>query len=184
MKYMNTNLIQKALSIALSAHANQARKADGSPYIIHPIMVAMKLAQHGFSETVIAAALCHDVLEDTDVPEVTLRKELGDEVVDIIIAVSNDDSLPWEEKKLAYIESVRNGPDGAKAVCIADKMHNMESLLVAYDQQGSELWSKFNRGKNKKVWFEKKVLAMLKQSWDHPLLKEYETLIEREEALD
>jgi len=173
----NMNKIEKALRIAVEAHKDQTRKGDGSPYINHPLMVAFKLQKYNFPDEVIAAALTHDVLEDTDYTEEKLREELGDEVLEIVKAVTNDDSLVWEEKKKEYIESVRRGPQGAKAVCIADKIHNLESLLAAYKEQGPDLWKKFNRGKDKKVWFETEVLKMIKETWQHPLIEEYEKLI-------
>jgi hypothetical protein len=61
-------------------------------------------------------------------------------VLGIVKAVTNDDSLSWEEKKKKYVETVRNDPEGAKAVAVADKTHNLESLLIAYAEQGPELW--------------------------------------------
>lgn len=181
---MEVNIIEKAVRVSVAAHGGQTRKGDNLPYIIHPFMVALKLAKYNFSDTVIAAALTHDVLEDTDFGEEQLRSELGDEVLEIVKAVTNDDSLPWEEKKKRYVETVRNGPEGAKAVAAADKIHNLESLLIAHAEQGSELWKKFNRGKEQKLWFENEVLKMLKQTWKHPLVDEYESLLEKEKLLD
>jgi len=174
---MKINIIKTALRIAIEAHKNQTRKGDDQPYIIHPVMVALKLTNYNFPDKVIAAALTHDVLEDTDYPVEKLRKELGDEVLEIIKAVTNDQSLPWEEKKKKYVESVRNASEGAKAVAVADKIHNLESLFIAYEEQGPALWKRFNRGKDKKVWFEKEVLQMLKDTWRHPMIEEYERLI-------
>jgi (p)ppGpp synthase/HD superfamily hydrolase len=55
--------------------------------------------------------LTHDVLEDTNHSVASFREELGEEVYKLVKAVSNDPSLPWEEKKLKYIETVRNGPE-------------------------------------------------------------------------
>lgn len=177
---MIKNIIEKAARIAIEAHKDQIRKGDGLPYIIHPFMVALKLAKYNFSDTVIAAALVHDVLEDTDYPDTKLGTELGEEVLEIVQSVTNDDSLPWEEKKKKYIESVRNSSEGAKAVALADKIHNVESLLEAYDKQGSKIWDKFNRGKEQKLWFESEVLNMLKETWHHPLIEKYENLLEQE----
>lgn len=183
MKDSELNLIEKAARIAASAHLGQARKADGMVYIIHPIAVALKLAKHGFSDTVIAAALVHDVLEDTDYPEGKFKKELGDKVFKIVKAITNDKSLEWEEKKLKYIETVRKGPVEAKAIAVVDKIHNLESLMVVYAKDGSKIWKRFNRGKEKKLWFEKKFLKMIKETWKHPLVKECENLIKKEEKL-
>lgn len=181
---MDQNIIDTALRIAIEAHKNQTRKGDDLPYIIHPVMVALKLAKHNFPDKVVAAALTHDVLEDTDYPEEKLKKELGDEVLEIIEAVTNDQSLPWEEKKKKYIETVRNGSESAKAVAVADKIHNLESLLIAHKEQGPVVWKKFNRGKEEKVWFENEVLKMLKNTWQHPLIAEYECLLEKEKELE
>lgn len=170
---------KKALMIATKAHAGQFRKLGGGPYIIHPVAVALKLFLLGFSDKVVAAALAHDVLEDTDFSEVKLTEELGVEVASIVKAVTNDASLPWKEKKKRYIESVRNGPEGAKAVCAADKIHNLSSLIDAYKTYGEMIWKKFNADKKDQLWFQRGVLKMLRESWDHPMVAEYEKLIER-----
>jgi len=178
-----TNIIEKAARLAVEGHGNQMRKGDDSPYLVHPIMVALKLQKHGFSDVVVAAGLAHDLLEDTDMTEQELKNKLGKEVTEIVKAVSNDDSLSWEDKKKKYIETVRSGPEGTKAVCVADKIHNLECILVAYKSQGPELWKRFNRGKDKKVWFETEVLKMLKETWDHPMIAEYEKLLIKEKRL-
>ena len=97
---LNGSLVDKAITIASIAHLDQTRKADGTPYISHPMRVAMTLARHGFSEETIAAACVHDVLEDTDYLPEQLQSELGAHVVKIVQAVTNDDTLKWEDKKL------------------------------------------------------------------------------------
>jgi (p)ppGpp synthase/HD superfamily hydrolase len=176
---MGKNIIGKALSIAVEAHRNQRRKGDNLPYIIHPVMVSVKLIKHDFQDEVIAAALTHDVLEDTDFPEEELRKELGDDVLEIVKTRSHDKSLPWEEKKKRYVEAVRRGSESVKAVAVADKIHNMDSFLIAYEEQGPDLWKKFNRGRDEKIWFEKEMLRMFKETWQHPLIAEYEYLLKK-----
>ncbi|XKT74505.1 MAG: HD domain-containing protein [Patescibacteria group bacterium UBA2163] len=174
------NLIDTAARIAALAHRQQVRKQEDVPYIMHPVAVALSLAQHGFSDEVVAAALVHDVLEDTDFPESELRTQLGDEVLRIVHAASNDDSLSWEEKKLKYIETVREGGEAVWAVAIADKIHNAKDLLASYEKQGAAVWTHFKRGKDKKMWFEDAMLAMYKkEGWQHPLVAEYEALVQR-----
>jgi (p)ppGpp synthase/HD superfamily hydrolase len=180
----NLNLIEKALQIALKAHEGQKRKTDDSPYIIHPIMCALKLKGYNFSEEAIASALVHDVLEDSDFSENDLKNKLGEKVFNIIKSLSEDKSLAWEERKKQYIENIKNGSLEVKAVSLADKIHNLESLLLAYEAQGKNIWSKFNRGKDKKLWFEKEVLHVLKETWEHPLILEYEKLIKKMEKLE
>ncbi len=178
------DLVEKALRIMLVAHGQQKRKTDGSLYVIHPMMVAAKLAKLEFPDEVVAAAMIHDVLEDTDYPEQKLRQELGDKVVDIILPLSEDKSLEWEDRKQKYIEAVKNASPETKAVSIADKIHNLENIIVTHQTMGADIWTKFNRGKDKKMWFEQEMLKAFKSSWHHPMIAEYEKLIEQVEKLD
>jgi (p)ppGpp synthase/HD superfamily hydrolase len=177
------NLLDNAALLALKWHSDQTRKGDGKPYLVHILGVATNLAKHGFSDETIAAGYCHDLLEDTACPEQDIIDACGEEVLATVKAVSNDESLSWEEKKKKYIETVRAGSEAAKAVCLVDKMHNMQSLINAHAEQGDALWAKFNRGKKEKLWFEEAVLEMLKETWKHPLLKEYEAMIEKMRSL-
>ena len=173
----NPSLIEKAMRVAVRAHQGQTRKESDLPYISHPFMVAFKLSKYDFPDTVVAAALVHDVLEDTDVSTDVLREELGEEVLRIVTSVTNDDSLSWDEKKMKYVETVRSASEAAKAVATADKVHNLESLIIAYQEKGVDIWKNFNRGKEKKIWFEEEMLKMLKSTWQHPLVDEYEKLL-------
>ncbi len=177
-------LLAKAHRLMLKAHGKQVRKTDGSPYVVHPMMVAKKLARLGFSDEVIAAAFVHDVLEDTDYSEKQLRQELGDKVVDIILPLTEDKSLEWEKRKEKYINDVKNANSETKAVSIADKIHNLESIIETHKTMGANIWTKFNRGKEQKMWFEHEMLKALQESWDHPLIAEYEQLLKQVEKLD
>ncbi len=177
-------LVEQAMLLALSAHSGQMRKDAPTPYIVHPVRVAILLARYGFSDEVVAAGLVHDVVEDAPISAEALREKLGDTVADIVAPVTHDDSLPWIEKKKAYIEAVRNATDGAKAVSVADKIANAESLLSAFAREGSEVWKHFNAGKEKKIWFEEATLKMLQESWKHPLVDEYARMVEKMKALD
>ena len=172
------NIIEKALHFATAAHVLQVRKTDGTPYIVHPVMVSMILARAGYSDAIIAAALVHDVVEDTSVSIELVRTEFGDEIGDIVAAVSEDMSLAWEDRKLNYLENVRRGPTGAHAVCLADKIHNLESLIDTHAIQGPRVWSAFTRGRDKKIWFERECYTMLMSVMgDNPLLARYSQLI-------
>lgn len=179
----NNNIIEKAAKISVIAHSGQTRKDDGSPYIVHPFVVALKLMKYNFPDAVIAAALMHDVLEDTDFSEEEFKKELGEEVLEIVKPLTEDKSLPWEERKKKYVESLRGSREEVKAIAVADKIHNLESLLAVYEAQGNEIWKKFNRGKEQKIWFENEVLKMFKETWKHPLIEEYEYLLDQEKGL-
>lgn len=177
------NIIDKTAKIMLAAHKNQTRKTDGSPYVAHPMMVAKKLARLDLKDEVVAAALLHDVLEDTDFDKSKLEKEVGKEVYKIVLAVSEDKDMEWEERKQKYIDTVINSPEEVKFVSIADKIHNLESLIKTHQEMGPAIWERFNRGKEKKMWFEKKLLEGFKKTWSHDLVDEYEKLIQEAEQL-
>jgi len=172
-------LVEKADALALRAHQGQVRKEVPIPYITHPRAVAEILKKYDFSDVVIAAALVHDVVEDTPVTLNDIRHELGGEVARLVAPVTHDDSLSWEEKKKQYIEAVRAAPDEAKAIAAADKIHNAQSFIAGYEQQGLDMWRHFNRGRDKKLWFEESMLKMLQETWQHPLVDEYASLVTR-----
>jgi (p)ppGpp synthase/HD superfamily hydrolase len=184
---MNTReparLVERAARLAARAHRRQKRKADRSPYIVHPFMVALILTRHGFPDPVIAAALTHDVLEDTLVSAKRLEADLGPEVLELVLAVTNERLLDWHEKKRRYIDRVARSSDGARAIAVADKIHNLESLAAAYREQGPAVYRKFSKGVEDKLWFEREVLAMLRRTWSHPLVDEYERLLGQFERL-
>lgn len=177
------SLVEKASLIAFVAHAGQVRKDAGSPYVIHPYMATLVLASHGFGEKVLAAALVHDVLEDTQVTAEQLEELLGKEVLAIVQVLTEDKSLPWEARKERYIEAIRTASPEAKAVSLADKIHNLESLFVAHAAQGTEIWKVFNRGREQKIWFEKSLLNVFQETWSHPLIDRYATLVARMDSL-
>ncbi len=118
--------IEKALRLAMKAHDGQTRKTDGSPYIIHPIMVSQLLATYGVDEDVLVAALLHDVLEDTAIEPAEIVAVAGQGPLRIIEAVSEDKALPWEARKEAYIRQVVASGQAVWFVSVADKIHNAE----------------------------------------------------------
>jgi (p)ppGpp synthase/HD superfamily hydrolase len=176
-------LIEKADQLAARAHEGQMRKDGNVPYIMHPRAVAAILKAYGFSDTVVAAALVHDTVEDTSVTIDDVRRELGDDVARLVEPVTHDDTLSWEEKKQKYIDTVRAASVEVKAISTADKIHNAQSFISGYEAQGKEMWSHFNRPREKKLWFEEAMLKMLQETWHHPLVDEYAVLVEKMEAL-
>lgn len=172
-------LYEKALTLAATAHKDQVRKHDSSPYIVHPIMVARILEYHGFPEEVVAAGLVHDVLEDTDYSQIDVAGMLGDKVATIVSAVSEDETLEWEKRKEKYVKDVVAAGEEVWAVSLADKIHNAQNLITHSELVGPEIWANFNRGKDKKIWFEELVYEGLSAVWTHAMLDEYRRLIDK-----
>lgn len=174
---MTISLYEQAVSIALHAHRDQVRKNDGSPYIVHPLSVANMLARVGMNEEVVAAAVVHDVLEDTAVTQEELLEKLGPVVTTYVVALSEDKNLDWHTRKQNYIQNVTRAGEPVWAISVADKIHNAESLLVSLEAEGEVVWTKFNKGKEDKMWFENELYTALSNIWEHELLVRYHDLI-------
>ncbi|SEI87099.1 RelA/SpoT family protein [Demequina mangrovi] len=99
-----TGLIERAYKVAEEAHRGQKRKS-GEPYITHPIAVAQIIADLGMPDSVIAAALLHDVVEDTDYPLERMEAEFGGEVAMIVDGVTKLDKVKYGDA--AQAETVR-----------------------------------------------------------------------------
>jgi (p)ppGpp synthase/HD superfamily hydrolase len=147
-------MTQKAFLFALKAHANQKRK-DGSEYITHPVAVALELAKNGADDILISAGFLHDVIEDTDVTPEQLAENFPKEVVELVLADSEDTSKSWEERKTTDIENIRNTKDERlKLLMCADKLSNLKTLVEMLENNPSEnVWANFKRPKEKQKWF-------------------------------
>ncbi len=176
-------LVERAFLLALRAHDGQVRKHDGSPYIAHPVSVALVLSRHGFAEEVVAAGLVHDVLEDTAVSAAALRQALGEDVHAIVSSLTEDKALPWENRKAQYLKTIRTAPLEVKAVSAADKLHNLSNTLEEHARIGDLLWERFSRGKEAQREFYTEHLRACREGQDHPLFLEYEEVVQKFLAL-
>lgn len=100
-------MVLKAAKFAADKHRTQRRKdAGASPYINHPIDVAEMLVRIGQvnDPDILAAALLHDTLEDTETEPEEIRKEFGEKVLSLVLEVTDDKKLPKEERSGKTIE--------------------------------------------------------------------------------
>jgi GTP diphosphokinase / guanosine-3',5'-bis(diphosphate) 3'-diphosphatase len=127
------NHVIRAIAFAADKHRNQRRKdAQASPYINHPIALADVLANEGHisDENVLMAAVLHDTLEDTDTSHEELLHAFGHEVAKIVSEVTDDKSLPKDERKRLQIEHAGHISHGAKLVKLADKICNVRDIVA------------------------------------------------------
>ena len=130
---VDTKLIMKAYNLANEKHKDQKR-SSGEPYIIHPLNVAYILADIGLDESTIAAALLHDVVEDTDVTDEYLRKEFSDEIADMVAGVTKLSNIQFASIEEQQAEDYRKmflamGKDiRVILIKLADRLHNMRTL--------------------------------------------------------
>lgn len=125
-------LLISAASFAAERHRQQRRKdVEASPYINHPLAVAQVLADEGGvdDDQVLAAALLHDTVEDTETTVEEIAARFGEEVARIVAEVTDDKALPKMERKRLQIENAAKKSDQAKLVKLADKICNLRDLI-------------------------------------------------------
>src|SRR5215468_1775757 len=140
MKRMQANrpnddleLVKKAYDYSMKNHAGQSR-ASGEPYLVHPLEMALVLAEMKMDSVAVAAGLLHDSVEDTSVTIVDIRKEFGEQVAHIVEGVTKISQIDFATREEQQAENLRKMMlamiDDIRVVLIklADRLHNMRTL--------------------------------------------------------
>jgi (p)ppGpp synthase/HD superfamily hydrolase len=153
------SLIDQAIGFAARAHKGQPRKIGSVPYIAHPVGVAFILQQMGCQETIVAAGLLHDTVEDTKVTLEEIRQTFGDEVADIVAGCTEPPKRRdnWESRKLHMIRTLVDAPISVKMVAAADKYHNLSHSLYNSRDGSKSIWGRFGRGIEQQAWYYRSV---------------------------
>ena len=130
----STGLLLKAIHFSANKHRGQRRKdLEHTPYINHPIEVALRLWEIGGVRdpfTLIAAVL-HDTIEDTDTSEQEIEVLFGPVVRTVVMEVTDDKSLPKQERKRLQIEHAASVSTRAKLIKLSDKSCNLADLIIS-----------------------------------------------------
>ncbi len=130
---LNLDLIEKAYKLSLSAHKDQKRKS-GEPYIRHPMAVAIILAEQKLDSVTIAAALLHDVLEDTPITLARLIEDFGEEIAQLVDGVTKIRTFEIKNREERQAETYRkmllSMAKDIRVIIIkfADRLHNLRTL--------------------------------------------------------
>ena len=130
--------INRAFQFAYDGHNGQNRKS-GEPYITHPLHVALYLCELNFDKETIAAALLHDLIEDTDISYEDLKKEFGEEVADIVDGVTKLDKIKYSSNEEAKADAIRKmviamSKDIRVLILkLADRLHNIQTIEYHQD---------------------------------------------------
>ncbi len=175
------NQIEKAIAFAAKAHAGQIRKGTNRPYILHAIetmVIAMRLY---LREDAIAAAVLHDVVENTSVTLGRIEKEFGPRVADLVDSVTEDKmkKLPpeatWRARKWQMIFRLRKADWDTLGICLADNLSNLRELNRDYEIIGDEIWERFNqKDKAMQAWYYKEIRDIVKQKYEYEYYEEME----------
>ena len=126
-------VLKKAFDYAKKAHEGQKR-ASGEEYFIHPVAVAKILLGLGMDYYSVAAAFLHDVIEDTPVTEEDIRREFGEEILELVSGVTKLDKIEFKSQEEEQAENFKkifvSMARDIRVIIIklADRLHNMRSL--------------------------------------------------------
>jgi RelA/SpoT family (p)ppGpp synthetase len=126
-------LLNKAYVYAMKAHGSQTR-ASGAPYFTHPLEVAEILTGFKLDEATIAAALLHDVVEDTEITREEIEEQFGDEIAQLVDGLTKIGQLDLVTKEAAQAENLRklllavSQDVRVLMVKLADRLHNMRTI--------------------------------------------------------
>ena len=155
---------EQALRLAAVAHAGQVRRGSGVPYVEHAFAVAWILDRAGFDEDTVVAGLLHDVVEDTPVTLEEIASRFGPgvaEMVGLCTERKTDEAgrkRPWIDRKSEHLDSLASAPLEARAIILADKLHNLISIEIDL-QEGRPVWSDFHADRAHVLWYYDAMIA-------------------------
>lgn len=161
-----TDRFNRALQLAIEAHAGQVRKGTENtaglalPYITHPVAVAALVQRYGGTEDQVIAALLHDVLEDGG-PQWArpIREAFGANVLELVefctdgLPDETGRKPPWRERKEAYLEHLREADGPGLLVSACDKLANLQAILLDLTEVGEAVWARFTGKKAGTLWY-------------------------------
>lgn len=155
-----------ALSWAAALHAEQRRKASGTPYVGHLLAVAAIVLQYGGDEQQAIAAVLHDAVEDQGgtATLAEIERRFGARVAQLVLACSDATVAPkppWRQRKEAHVAHIRAADDAVRLIVAADKLDNARSLLDEYRRLGEDLWRHFRGGRAGTLWYYRAMLEAL-----------------------
>ena len=141
----NKRLVAEAIEFAAEKHQGQVRKGTERPYIVHPCAVLGIAATMTSEPYILAAAVLHDTIEDTEATREDIEERFGKKVADLVDAESQEKEKSWYERKSHTIEHVKAAQKDVKIVCLADKLANIRDMYYDHQETGEELWKRFNQ---------------------------------------
>lgn len=185
-KQLDTSLLDRAVIYAVNAHAGTERRGKGFPYIVHPMEAVEIVATMTPDQELLAAAVLHDVVEDTNVTVEDLRKAFGDRIAHLVEeesdkfveGVSEADS--WHDRKQAAIDRLAAASREAKMVALGDKLSNMRAIWRDWMEKGDAIWNIFHvTDPAEHEWHYRGLADSLRELDETVAFKEFEHLINK-----
>lgn len=180
-------LFDRAICFAVERHSGQTRKLSQAPYILHPLEAAAIVGTMTEDEEVLAAAVLHDTIEDTDTMPEEISAAFGKRVMALVYCETEDkrDNLPpeatWRVRKEETLAILHNTKDiSVKMMWLGDKLSNVRSLARQYDSVGNKLWDSFHqKDPVEQEWYYRSIINGLSELKDYPAYREFVMLVDK-----
>ena len=180
------DIFDEAIIFATKAHSGAFRKGTSIPYITHPIEAAAIVATMTNNKNVLAAAVLHDTIEDTDATINDIKEIFGEEVARLVATESENkrDNLPsgstWKIRKQETLDHLKDATEEEKMITLGDKLSNIRAIYRDYFTIGDKLWERFNqKDKNQHAWYYKTIAERLSDLSDSFAYQEYVELVNK-----
>ena len=179
---LDTTFFDDAVKFALEAHHGTERRGKGYPYLIHLMEAATIVATITNDQEMLAAAILHDTVEDTDVTLEQIRERFSDRVAQLVHleTAPMDSTMTWRERKTAQVKQLEAATYDSKVVALGDKLSNMRGIAWDYRQIGDKVWSIFHaqNGKKDVEWYYRSLAEAMKELSDTLAYQEFVRLLE------
>ncbi len=178
-------LLSLAVQFAAQKHDAMRRKGTDTPYLLHPMESAAIVGTMTSDPHILAAAVLHDVAEDTDTTTEEIRERFGERVAQLVAAESENKRADrpaadtWLIRKQETIDELHNTTDiGIKMICLGDKLSNLRSFKRDYEALGTVFYQRFNQ-KDPQMhrWYHRSIADAMPELQHTNAWKEYDALI-------
>jgi myo-inositol-1(or 4)-monophosphatase len=179
-------LVSEAIEFAVKVHDGMRRKESSIPYILHPLEAAVIVSTMTDDQQVIASAVLHDVVEDTDITIDEIEEKFGKRVRELVESETENKrseipaSETWRLRKEESLEVLKNACDiGVLMVWLGDKLANIRSFYREFQQEGNAMWNKFNqKDVNEHAWYYYSIVKLTERLSYTSAWVEFKTLVE------
>lgn len=156
--YLVSSKIIKAVNFATIKHAKQIRKDKKTPYIAHPLAVALVVgSKFNANQNCVISAILHDTLEDTKTTKKELIQNFGSKVASIVVELTDDCTIERDKRKNYSIDKIKSYSNEAAIVKYCDILCNMQELEIQLNQD-INIIKAFNWTIKEKLEYEQKRL--------------------------
>ena len=186
MEQKELSVLDRAICLAVQAHAGMERKKDGVPYILYPMEATVIASTITADPEVMAAMMLHDTVEDAGVTVEEIRAACGERVAALVRSETEDKyrerpaGETWMQRKTEALEELKKAGDpGVRIMFLADKLANMRSFFRLFRKDGPAIWNGFNeKDPQKQEWYYRAVSELTKDLSGTDAWQEYTRLVD------